>query len=412
MGDDIQKSQGVGYRKGNSVKVTRWKSHPAYKWRASFIEGGKYRSKGFSTKKAAEKWSADKGGELFLGGSEDPLTLMERSAVLEFRDRIAALGVPVRDVLEREVRRLEMTQRSVTVREAVEEMIELKTRVAKSDRNLETIKSQLSRFSRDRGDLIISDVTLKDVDDWLLGLTVAKSKTRISAQTWKNYRRHLKMLFTQCMAWGYCESNPVDRAQEPEKAEAEPGILTPEEAGSLLISAGPEIQAGIAVGLFAGLRVSEIQRITWDEVHLSRDLIKLEGTVTKKKFRRVIPVRPNLKAWLLLTQKRTGPLAPSGHEWRIAFATARRRAGFAVRITSTEKEIPQGKEWKVNAMRHSFASYGIQQEQDAAKIALELGHRGSTQMLFEHYKAICEPDEAEVFWNISPEDEGKVVSIA
>jgi len=63
-------------------------------------------------------------------------------------------------------------------------------------------------------------------------------------------------------------------------------------------------------------------------------------------------------------------------------------------------------------MRHSFASYGIQQEQDAAKIALELGHRGSTQMLFEHYKAICEPDEAEVFWNISPEDEGKVVSIA
>lgn len=412
MDEDRRKSQGVGYRKGNSVKVTRWKNHVAYKWRASFIESGSYHSKGFKTKKAAEEWAGEKEAELFVAGSEDPLTFLERSAVLEFRDRIAALGVPIRDVLEREVLRLEMTRRSVTVREAVEEMIELKARTAKSDRNLETVKSQLNRFARDRGDMIVSDVSLKDVDDWLLGLTVGKSKERVSAQTWRNYRRHLKMLFGQCVAWEYCDSNPVEKAQEPEKAETEPGILTPREAGDLLTGSGPEIQAAIAIGLFAGLRVSEIQRITWEEVNLARNLIKLEGAVTKKKFRRIIPIRPNLRAWLLLSQERQGQLAPHGQGWRLAFAAVRRRAGFAVRLSSKEKEKPLGKEWKVNAMRHSYASYGIQNEQDAAKIALELGHRGSTQTLFEHYKAICEPEEAESYWNIYPEEDGKIVSIA
>lgn len=412
MENGRRKSQGVGYRKGNSVKVTKWKNHPAYKWRASFIESGKYRSKGFSTKKAAVAWATEKEAELFSSGTEDPLTFQERSAVLEFRDRIADLGVPIREVLEREVGRLEMAKRSVTVREAVEEMIELKARTAKSERNLQTVKSQLNRFARDKGEMIVSDVSLKDVDDWLLGLTVGDSKERVSAQTWRNYRRHLKMLFGQCVAWGYCDTNPVEKAQEPEKAETEPGILTPKEAGDLLTGAGREIQAAIAIGLFAGLRVSEIQRISWEEVNLKTDLIKLEGAVTKKKFRRVIPIRPNLKAWLLLSQKKHGPLAPQGQEWRLAFAAARRHAGFAVRLNSSEKEEPKGREWKVNAMRHSFASYGIQSEQDAAKIALELGHRGSTQTLFEHYRATCEPEEAEAYWNLFPEEEGKVVNIA
>lgn len=412
MDERPRTSQGVGYRKGNSVNVTKWKNHPTYKWRASFIESGKYQSKGFPTKKAAEKWATEKEAELFVVGSEDSLSFLERSAVLEFRDRMDTLGVPLREVLAREVQRLEMAKRSVTVREAVEEMIELKARTAKSDRNLETVKSQLNRFARDQGDVIVSDITLKDVDDWLLGLTVGKSDSRISAQTWKNYRRHLKMLFSQCKAWGYCDSNPVEKAQEPEKAETEPGILTPKEVGDLLTGASPEIQAAIAVGLFAGLRVSEIQRIKWEEVNLTRDLIKLEGAVTKKKFRRVIPVRPNLKAWLLLSRKRQGYLAPQGQDWRLEFAAARRRAGFAVRLSSTEKEKPKGKEWKVNAMRHSYASYGIQSEQDAAKIALELGHRGSTQTLFEHYKAICEPEDAEAYWNIFPGGKDKVVNIA
>lgn len=412
MDERHRKSQGVGYRKGNSVKVTKWNNHRAYKWRASFIESGKYQSKGFKTKKAAEAWAAEKEAELFAAGSETPLTFLERSAVLEFRERIASLGVSMREVLEREVQRIEAAKRSVTVREAVEELIDLKTRTAKSERNLQTVKSQLNRFARDKGEMIVSDVSLKEIDDWLLGLTVGDSESRVSAQTWRNYRRHLKMLFGQCVAWGYCDSNPVEKTQEPEKAETEPGILTPKEAGDLLTGAGQEIQAAIALGLFAGLRVSEIQRISWKEVNLTRDLIRLEGAVTKKKFRRVIPIRPNLKAWLLLSRQRHGLLAPQGQKWRLAFAAARRKAGFAVRLNSSEKEEPKGKEWKVNAMRHSFASYGIQSEQDAAKIALELGHRGSTQTLFEHYKAICEPEEAAAYWNIFPEEDGKVVNIA
>lgn len=403
--------QGLGYRKGNSVSVTRWKNHSAYKWRANFIEGGNYRSKGFKTKKEAEKWVNEKWPELFESGSGVPLTPQERSAVLEFRDRIAALGVPVRDVLKREVERLEMSQRSVTITEAVEKLIALKEAAGKSERNLGDIRSRLRRLARDMGDILVSDVTTEELDDWLLGLTHERTGKRISPQTWKNYRRLTIMLFRQCVTWGYCAENPAKGTQKPEDQESETGILTPDEAGELLTAAGPDIRSALAIGLFAGLRVSELQRLTWEEVDLENDIIRLEATATKKKFRRVIPIRSNLKAWLLLDDDQTGPIGPQGQQWRIHFAKARRDAGFAVRYSSKEKKVPEGKEWKTNAMRHSFASYGLQADQSADKIALELGHRGSVQVLHDHYKQTCTPKDAEKYWSISPAKAENVVAM-
>lgn len=55
MGAD--KSRSAGARLGTQVKVSRWKSHTTYRWRVSYIEGGKYRQKGFKTEKEADKWA-------------------------------------------------------------------------------------------------------------------------------------------------------------------------------------------------------------------------------------------------------------------------------------------------------------------------------------------------------------------
>jgi integrase len=44
-------------------------------------------------------------------------------------------------------------------------------------------------------------------------------------------------------------------------SDAKPGVLTVEQMTALLESAAPEIQPYIAIGAFAGLRASEIERL-------------------------------------------------------------------------------------------------------------------------------------------------------
>ena len=58
-------------------------------------------------------------------------------------------------------------------------------------------------------------------------------------------------------------------------------------------------------------------------------------------------------------------------------------------------------EWPDNALRHSFASYHLAHFKDAKALALEMGHTDSG-MLFNHYRALVRPNDAERYWNIGP----------
>jgi hypothetical protein len=49
----------------------------------------------------------------------------------------------------------------------------------------------------------------------------------------------------------------------------------------------------------------------------------------------------------------------------------------------------------------SFASYHLAKFQDAPRTALDLGHV-SPRTVFNHYREIVTPEEAERYWNIFP----------
>jgi integrase len=72
------------------------------------------------------------------------------------------------------------------------------------------------------------------------------------------------------------------------------------------------------------------------------------------------------------------------------------------------------KHWPSNALRHSFASYQLAHFKDAAALALELGHTDAG-LVFQHYREIVKPKEAEKYWNLVPTGDAsssKVVSMA
>src|SRR5439155_25059016 len=65
-----------------------------------------------------------------------------------------------------------------------------------------------------------------------------------------------------------------------------------------------------------------------------------------------------------------------------------------------------------NALRHSFASYHLARFNDAAALALELGHT-SAHLVFQHYRQLVRPKQAERYWNIMPAVTGtKVIQFA
>lgn len=47
---------------------------------------------------------------------------------------------------------------------------------------------------------------------------------------------------------------------------------------------------------------------------------------------------------------------------------------------------------------------------DAAALALEMGHTNS-DMIFDHYRQLVRPKDAERYWNIRPAAKGKVLQL-
>ncbi len=67
-----------------------------------------------------------------------------------------------------------------------------------------------------------------------------------------------------------------------------------------------------------------------------------------------------------------------------------------------QKKNPAGKfEWKHNALRHSFISYRVADNQNVARVALEAGN--SPRMVFSNYRELVRPVDAKKWFDIRPE---------
>jgi integrase len=116
--------------------------------------------------------------------------------------------------------------------------------------------------------------------------------------------------------------------------------------------------------------------------------LNVSASKSKTARRRLIKMEPNLRAWLARFAERTGPIfAVTTHVLFNRLDTIRKAAGLT--------------KWPKNGLRHSSASYHLAKYQDAARLALDMGH-STTKMIFSNYREIVTPEEAEQYWNIFP----------
>lgn len=268
------------------------------------------------------------------------------------------------------------------------ELIASKRKLGRSERHVESLDYRLRTLIKAIGNQPVTAITTKDLQheldrhrDW--------NPTTIHSvvQGWK-------IAFNFAIRHGYLIRNPANRLELPKIIHAEPSIFSVAEVRRLMAATlfadrhplVPACRAYLAIGMFAGLRPEEIERLEWKHVDLETATIRVKAANAKDRDRRIVELQPNLVAWLRpLVQTRGTVLKHSVAKLR---AAARSILGLA--------------EWPADIMRHTFVSYHFAEFQNEAYTKKQVGHRDDGRIFYNHYMVPVSRPAARLFWATIP----------
>ena len=228
----------------------------------------------------------------------------------------------------------------------------------------------------------VNEVTSQELRSFL-------DKPGLSGVSINNYRRALMGFFNWCKKQDYRLDNPVEKIEIIKVDRKLPEIFSLKEV-TQLINEALKIEEGamipyVSIGLFAGLRPFEMQRISWAEIDLDERLITLQGKHTKNRnHTRHVDISENLLEWLLPARARNLAIYPS--HW--------------LKLFKELKDKCKMKRWPVDIMRHTYGSNHYRNYNDIGLTAAQMGN--SPDIIFKHYRNLVKPKEAALYWEILP----------
>jgi integrase len=234
-----------------------------------------------------------------------------------------------------------------------------------------------------------------------------------------NVRRVLHNFFGWAKRQGYCADNPVASISPVKLERDEPEALSLAQVRKLLEAASNykdgKLAPYVALSLFAGIRPTELARLTWDEIDLQAGTITIGPKMAKMRARRVIDMvkplfdknnkpagRANLLDWLTPYALRKQPfVAPN---FQKDFDAVKEAAGFG----TPTKEKPHLKPWVQDYLRHTAISNHLAWLKHEGDTALWAGN--SPTVVQKHYRALVTAVAAKEFWSITP-DKKKLIRL-
>lgn len=286
--------------------------------------------------------------------------------------------------------RAKLLARTVPFSALRDEMVQRKKRDGKSARHVSDLRSRLTTFGRTFDARPVATIETREIDDWVSGLN-------LSLTSRFNYRKVLRNAFQFAISRGYANENPVIKTGRVKADELTPRTLTPVEVEALLKAADPRIVSSIALSAFAGLRDAEVGRITWNRIDLD-GFVKIDLGIAKTSSRRLVPLLPNLRAWLAPHAKGTGLVRPSQRTSYLLYGLAKKKAVEA--LTAAGQPCSNLENWPHNALRHSFVSYRLAVVANAAQVAEECGH--SIGIMKRNYRELVTPSDGAKWFAVVP----------
>jgi integrase len=233
--------------------------------------------------------------------------------------------------------------------------------------------------------------------DELLGRT---SRTRA-----KSVLLALRMVLSDMQRRGFTVQNvalPVrikDSGRDERPVEAGVDIPHKEEAQRLLQHATGAARARFVTAVFTGLRASELRGLFWSDVDFDRRTLSVRrradwwGTIGRPKSKngyRSIPMTPlltnTLKEWrLACPHPKDGlDLVFPGRGGKVMNHTSLQAAFEELQRSAGIVDADGGPKYGLHALRHFFASWGIEQGFSPKRLQTLMGH-GSIKMTYDVY---------------------------
>lgn len=278
----------------------------------------------------------------------------------------------------------------ITVKAAVEKCLAQCRADGKSKGRMHQLEHYLNAFADDMN-VEVSELTPGIVSRYLTAMEVGE-------RTKKNARDVIGFFGRWLVLHGYVErgASLVEGVQKYSMKPGEIHIFTPGEVSKLIEHADARLLPYIVIGAFAGLRGAEIQRLDWSEVDLQDGFIEVTAEKSKTDTRRLVPVKPNLAAWLQEHRKKSGPVCPFKNVVNQLMKLVA-KVNKTLPKDATDKEKMQ---WKKNALRHSYISYRVAECADVARVADESGN--SPAVIKSNYLKRVKPDASKEWFNVMP----------
>jgi len=263
---------------------------------------------------------------------------------------------------------------------AVADLLRAKEASRRRQVYVRSLKQYLGQFSRGRESLPVSSLTVADLESWFAA-RVESASSRAS-----NIGR-LSALFSYSKRRGWISENPCDRLERIAIDPGTPRIFNASQSLAVLSVCTPSIRPWVALGLFAGLRPTEAERLDWRAVRLtgSEPCVVVDAAASKVRRRRIVPLCDTAVSWLALDVRETGPIVSSHSTLRRARRDAAARAGV---------------EWTQDVARHTYASMRIGRGDAAERVAADMGN--SARILLTHYRELVTREDAAAFWSLRP----------
>lgn len=186
--------------------------------------------------------------------------------------------------------------------------------------------------------------------------------------TTNRYLALLGKIMNLAIDWGLLSENPVRKVKFfSEKGNLRERVLTSDEEGALLNCCPPYLLPIVLTALHTGMRRGEILGLRWNQVDLSKRIIRLENTKSGKP--RLIPVSSFLIEVLIEQKQKSGTseyVFPNPGRRR-PFQNIKRSLNFAAK-----KAGIQG--LRFHDLRHTFASRLVDAGVDLIAVRELLGH--------------------------------------
>ena len=264
------------------------------------------------------------------------------------------------------------------VPQIVPELLQDLERKGKSKSYRRDLRTRLGKFAA-KFACPLSSISTVDIDKFIGGFNGG-------GRYKNNVLQAIGTLFTFAKSQGYVsrDHRGITDVTKYKVDESEIEVFTPAEAEAMLNKANPHIQLALALTCFAGVRGAELGRLDWKDIIFDAGFVRVRASVAKTRMRRVPPIPDNLRAWLLLHRKESGPVVPYKNVYN-QYPKVAAKAGI---------------KWKRNAHRHGFASHRTALIKNLDQVAIEAGH--SKQMLLSNYFQVVSEQDAKAWFSIFP----------